>query len=168
MNTAANTPETLESLIARLARTPSTLAEHVNGLDDAFVRRKRDGQLSILENIAHMRDLELEATTVRIRRILTEIDPALENFDGAAVVAAERYNEEPLVEALAAFTLGRRRNVARLQTLSNGDLDRRARIGGEPVTLGILLEKLCAHDDEHCSQVEHCLGPTAPDDTEIP
>jgi DinB superfamily len=143
------------TLTARLASTPDRIAEYVDGLGETAIRWKPDaGRLSILENVAHIRDLELEATTVRIRRMLTEDDPKLEGFEGGDVVAAERYNEENFADAFAAFKLGRKRNVTRLQTISDDDLDRRATMGGSVLTLRDVLARLCDHDEEHVSDIE--------------
>jgi len=49
-------------------------------------------EFSVLENICHLRDLELQGYTPRIRRILAEADPDLADFDGARVAAESSYN----------------------------------------------------------------------------
>lgn len=124
-------------LLLRLASTPGRIAETVSGVGDLAARwGSRPPQRSLVENVAHLRDVELEATTpARIRRILTEENPTLEGFDSASVIAAERYNEDSLIDAPCAFELGRRRNVARLETPSESELSRAATIGRRVVPL---------------------------------
>jgi hypothetical protein len=92
-------------LVDDLGAFPSRIAVTIAGLDEAQLRRERPGaDFSILWNVAHVRDLELEALSVRIRRLLSEMNPVLETFDGTAVAAASRYNDEHFSDALAAFT----------------------------------------------------------------
>jgi hypothetical protein len=59
-------------LLQALDHVPHEIATIVDGLTDAQLRWKPDTEaFSILENVAHMRDLEVMATTVRMRRTTT-------------------------------------------------------------------------------------------------
>lgn len=142
-------------LLDRLAEFPDRIEAFIENLDDECVRwRPSQGEFSVLESIAHVRDLEMEATTVRIRRVLAESNPLLVDFDGTAVAEASDYNDEILNDALAAFSLARRRNVRRLRLASDADFMRPATYGDEGVTLAIVLQRLCAHDAEHGVAIE--------------
>ena len=142
-------------LIADLDALPDRIAAMTAGFASDRLRWKPSpDRFSILENVAHVRDLELEATTARIRRVLSEDTPTLENFDGAAVAAASRYNDESFEDALAALTLARRRNVNALRAARAADLHRAATFGAQSVTLLDLLRKLHAHDAEHVAEIE--------------
>src|SRR5260370_17225220 len=84
---------------------PEQIATIADGLTDAQIRWKPDAEaFSILENVAHMRDLEVMATTVRVRRTLSEANPSLESFDGTAVARAANYNAESLTKPLPTLT----------------------------------------------------------------
>lgn len=142
-------------LLHRLAQFPNRIASAIEGLSDEQVRWKPSpAEFSILENIAHMRDLETEATAIRIRRLLSEEDPLLVDFDGTAVAAASRYNDEIPRDAIAAFSLARRRNIHRLQLASDADFLRSATYGDDRISLAIILERLRAHDAEHGLAIE--------------
>ena len=76
----------LETLLLTLESTPSLLARAAVPLTREEVRWKpQDGGFSLLENIWHLADLEREAFGVRIRRILSEEEPTLSNFDGERI-----------------------------------------------------------------------------------
>jgi hypothetical protein len=104
---------------------------------------------SMLEDVAHVRDLELDATTSRIRRILCEDAPELENFDGTAVAVVSRYNDESLYAVLTALRLARCRNVEILRRLDSGAFSRWPTMLRESLSLIELPKRLRDHDAEH-------------------
>ena len=142
-------------LVSELEAFPRRIAVAAAGLGEFELRRQpAAGEFSILENVAHLRDLEIEGTSVRIRRVLSESNPTLSNFDGAAVAAASTYNDEDFADALTAFTLARRRNVLRLRSLVEAGFARPATFGSRILTLAAILEMLRAHDAEHGEAIE--------------
>ena len=117
----------LETQLLTLESTPSLLIRAAACLTPDQARWKpADGGFSLLENIWHLADLESEAYTVRIHRILNEEDPVLANFDGDRIARERSYNSRDLAEGLAAFSQARSRNVERLRGLSRSDWRRRA------------------------------------------
>jgi hypothetical protein len=141
-------------LLQALDDVPDEIATIVVGLTDAQLRWKPDTEaFSILENVAHMRDLEIMATTVRVGRIRTEVNPSLEDFDGSAVARASNYNAEALTEALGTLTSARRTTIATLRELGSVALLRRATFAGDPTTLAGILALLRAHDAEHLGAI---------------
>lgn len=147
--------ESYAKLLNRLANFPDRITATIVGLDDEGVRwRPSPGEFSILENVAHLRDLETEASTIRVRRLLSEENPSLVDFDGTAVAAASRYNDEAFGEAFTAFSLARRRNMVRLFLATDAEFLRPATFGDAKVTLAIILDRLCAHDEEHGIAIE--------------
>jgi hypothetical protein len=153
-------------LLQALDHVPHEIATIVDGLTDAQLRWKPDTEaFSILENVAHMRDLEVMATTVRVRRTLSEANPSLENFDGTAVAHAANYNAEALSEALGTLSSARRTTIATLHELGSEALLRRATFAGEATTLAGVLALLRAHDAEHVEAIRELAaglrGPTA-------
>ena len=138
-------------LLEWLNETPNKLASFTAGLSQAELQfQNSPDEFSVLENICHLRDLELQGYTPRISRILAEADPALADFDGARVAADSNYqNEQPRV-ALRTFQIARKANVDRLRSLSEEELKREGTLEGVgTITLRQLVEKMREHDEGH-------------------
>ena len=139
------------ALLKSLDETPNQLAHSTAGLSNTEVRfQNSPDEFSVLENICHLRDLELQGYTPRIRRILAETDPALADFDGARVAAESSYNNEEPGFALQAFQTARRENIEVLRTLTEGQLNRAGTLAGVgTITLRRLAEMMREHDEGH-------------------
>lgn len=143
------------ALLDFLDDTPRQLANFARELTDAE-RRVQDppGEFSVLENICHLRDLEVQGYTVRIQRMLTEAVPELADFDGARVAAESDYNNEQLDVALMAFHQTRAANVAKLRNLTALELGISGWLEGVGrITLRRLAEMMCEHDEGHLDDV---------------
>lgn len=138
-------------LLDLLDDTPNQLENFTAGLADAELRlQDPPGEFSALENICHLRDLELQGYTLRIRRMLSETEPVLADFDGARVAAESSYNTEDIDTALSAFQQARRENVAKLRSLTEEQLQRAGILEGVGrVTLARLAEMMREHDEGH-------------------
>ena len=143
------------ALLAFLDETPNQLAHSTSGLSNQELRfRNSPEEFSVLENLCHLRDLELQGYTPRIRRILAEVDPALADFDGARVAAESDYNNEQPGSALEAFQAARQENVAVLRTLTEGQLNREGSLAGVgKITLRRLAEMMREHDEGHLADL---------------
>lgn len=143
------------ALLAFLAETPNQLAHSTSGLSNQELRfQNSPEEFSVLENLCHLRDLERQGYTPRIRRILAEVDPALADFDGARVAAESDYNNEQPGSALEAFQAARQQNVAVLRTLTEGQLNREGSLAGVgKITLRRLAELICEHDEGHLADL---------------
>ena len=109
----------LETLFLTLESTPALLARAAAELPEDTVRhRGTAGGFSLVEQVWHLADLEREAYAVRIRRLLTEDEPLLSNFDGDRVAKERLYQRRDLAEGLLSFTLARTRNLQRLREVS--------------------------------------------------
>ena len=65
------------ALLEFLLETPNKLATLTDGLLLAeLCLQHSEGEFSALENVCHLRDLELQGYTLRIHRLLDETDPA--------------------------------------------------------------------------------------------
>ena len=139
------------ALLTFLNETPNQLTNSTAGLSIAEVRfQNSPDEFSVLENICHLRDLELQGYTQRIRRILAESNPALADFDGARVAAESSYNNEQPDFALEAFQTARRENVEVLRALAEGQLTREGTLDGVgTITLKRLAEMMREHDEGH-------------------
>ena len=138
-----------------LLKTLSGTAAQIRQLTHAFSpynfrKRAQIEAFSALENICHLRDLEIQAYAARIERILNEIRPALADFDGARVAAESDYNSEEPYDVLNSFSSAREQNVEKLKALSAEELEREGLLEGVgKITLRGLAERMREHDDGH-------------------
>jgi hypothetical protein len=141
----------LNNLLVLLEDAPGKLVTLTSDLSDAELRWKHSGEeFSALENICHLRDLEVQGYAPRIRRLLDETNPVLPDFDGARVAAESNYNDEARVAALEAFEKARHANVDRLRSLTEEQLRREGTLEGVgTITLKQLAEKMREHDEDH-------------------
>jgi hypothetical protein len=139
------------ALLAFLDETPNQLANSTLGLSNDELRfQNSPDEFSILENICHLRDLELQGYTPRIVRMLAESDPPLADFDGARVAAESNYQNEETQVALWTFQMARKANVDRLRSLTQEELARGGTLEGVGrITLRQLAEKMREHDQGH-------------------
>jgi hypothetical protein len=140
-----------KTLLDFLDETPKRLTNFTAGLSNAEFRwQNSPDEFSALENICHLRDLELQGYTPRIRRILAEANPALADFEGTRVAAESNYQSEQPAIALKAFETARRENVAVLRALTEGQLERVGALQGVGrITLKRLAEMMREHDEGH-------------------
>lgn len=150
----------LTDAIAALGSLPEALVQRTRGLDEARLRFKPDTHVfSVLENVCHLRDIEVEGYAQRLELLLEEDMPLLPDLDGAALCRVRRYNQQAFAPALQAFTAARDANLQALRRLAPVDLERR----GEYENLGIvtldqLLDMWVAHDREHLQELDQLLA----------
>jgi hypothetical protein len=149
----------LEDAIPELAGMPAALEKRATGLSDDQLRYKLGSDtFSVLENVCHLRDIEVEGYARRLGLLLREDDPLLPDLNGSVLARERRYNEQPLRPALDAFTSMRRRCLATLADVTPEELTRRGRFENVgPVTLGRLLELWIEHDQEHLRDLDQLL-----------
>ena len=140
-----------EALLDFLNETPTKLAQLTAGLSAVELCLKNsEAEFSALENICHLRDLELGGYTPRIERMLDEVDPALADFDGARVAAESNYHSQLGNLALQTFRTARRENVETLRSLTEEQLKREGMLAGVgKITLRQLAELMREHDEGH-------------------
>ena len=115
--------------------------------------------LTAIEQVCHVRDIEIEGYQQRIRRTLGEDDPLLPSLDTEALARERRYGEDDAAAALAAFAAAREETLAVLATITPEQLQRRARFEGYgPLTCKSLIHYLCSHDQQHLAGLQWVLG----------
>ncbi len=150
----------LETLLLTLESTPALLARAAASLSAEEARRRpAEGAFSLIENVWHLADLEREGYGVRIRRILTEEEPLLSDFDGDRVARERNYQSRDLAEGLALFAGARGRNLEMLRSLSPSDWKR----AGEQecvgrVTLEDVARMMVEHDRSHTGDVADLIA----------
>jgi DinB family protein len=143
-------------LVDRLAAMPRLLQSCAERLPRTeWTRRPSPGLFSLVEHCCHLRDLEEEGYTLRLRRMLREDRPELEDFDGGAVAAGRAYPAQDLGAARQAFAEARSRNLLVLAGLDAAALARTARFGEHgTITVVRLAELMVEHDAGHRSELE--------------
>jgi crotonobetainyl-CoA:carnitine CoA-transferase CaiB-like acyl-CoA transferase len=141
----------LETLFLTLESTPALLARAASELPEDSVRQRgTTGGFSLVEQIWHLADLEREAYAVRIRRLLTEDEPQLSNFDGDRVARERLYQRRDLAEGLLAFTLARTLNLQKLRDVSAEEWKRTGKQEGVGrVELADVPRMMTEHDRVH-------------------
>ena len=112
-----------------------------------------------MEQCWHLADLERDGFGVRIRRLLAEQSPLLEDFDGAAVAAARDYRRLSVAEGIEAFRTARQENLALLASLQGAVWERRGmQAGMGPVALCDMPSMMARHDASHREEIEAWLA----------
>ncbi|HKX59253.1 MAG TPA: DinB family protein [Steroidobacteraceae bacterium] len=115
--------------------------------------------LTAIEQLCHVRDIEIEGYQRRIERTLAERNPFLPSMDTDALARDRRYAIADPGEVLTSFREARRRTVAIVERLTPGQLERPADFEGYgPVTLRALIHYLCSHDQQHLAGLQWLLG----------
>lgn len=115
--------------------------------------------LTAIEQLCHVRDIEIDGYQVRIRRTLAESHPTLASIDTDALVRERAYARDEPARVLAAFRAARARTLEMLAGLSEAQWARSAVFEGYgPLTLRSLVHYLCSHDQQHLAGLQWLLG----------
>ena len=114
--------------------------------------------LTPIEQVWHVRDIEIDGYRHRFRRTLAEHHQVLPDLDGLALARERHYAERDPQLALREFRAARDENLALLRSLSPSDFDRIATFEGVPVTLRTLVHTLCSHDLQHLAGLQWLLA----------
>lgn len=149
----------LEDARDSLAAMSDALQRRLTGLTEAELRFKPGAEtFSVLENVWHLRDIEVEGYARRLGLLLQAENPLLPDLDGSALARERRYNNQPLQPALEAFLASRRANLAILAHVTPAQLERRGTFEnvGE-VSLARLLQLWVEHDQGHLKELDELL-----------
>jgi DinB superfamily len=113
---------------------------------------------SPIEQICHVRDIEIDGYHVRFRRALQETDPLLASIDGEELAKERNYATADAAQVFSAFSRARRETVALIAKLSDRELARVAEFEGNAVTVRGLAHNLCSHDQQHLAGLQWLLG----------
>lgn len=118
--------------------------------------------LTAIEQVCHVRDIEIEGYQRRFQRTLAEVNPVLSSIDTEALARDRRYAEADANQVLAAFRSARTQTLVLLADLSPEQYERKAIFEGYgPVTLRSLVHYLCSHDQQHLAGLQWLLGKIA-------
>ena len=152
--------------LAALAAFPGQLDGFFSAIPKSHVRWSPptwDGipseSFNPIEQICHVRDIEIDGYQVRIRRTLAETAPLLASIDTDALVRERAYAHDEPARALAAFREARAATMEMITGLSDAQLARTAVFEGYgPLTLRSLIHYLCSHDQQHLAGLQWVLG----------
>jgi hypothetical protein len=152
--------------LAALEAFPVELEKHYAAFPAEFVHwapPSWDGvpsePFTALEQICHVRDIEIEGYHQRFNRTLGEDRPRLPSIDSEAVARERDYGAADPARVFADFRAARAATLALLRGLDDRDLARRADFEGYgPVSLRSLVHYLCSHDQQHLAGLQWLLG----------
>jgi hypothetical protein len=112
-----------------------------------------------IEQICHVRDIELDGYHVRFQRILNELNPTLASIDSETLAKERSYATSSDAEVFTAFRTARARTVELISDLSPEQLARTAVFEGYgALSLRSLVHYLCSHDQQHLAGLQWLLG----------
>jgi hypothetical protein len=153
----------LARLLAQLDGMPDWLEQAAREMGQERWHLAPEGGFCLVEQAWHLADLEREGYGARIRRLLTEEDPELPDFDGARAAAERSYRAKPLAEGIAAFAAARAENLARLRSVDPTAWGRTGRQEGVGrITLGDVPRMMREHDESHRAEIAALLAGRAP------
>jgi len=115
--------------------------------------------LTAIEQVCHVRDIEVDGYHVRFHRTLSETNPTLASIDTEGLARQRSYGTSSAEAALVAFSEARAKTVALLAGLTPEQFDRTAVFEGYgPLSLRSLVHYLCSHDQQHLAGLQWLLG----------
>ncbi|HEU4478641.1 MAG TPA: DinB family protein [Pyrinomonadaceae bacterium] len=144
------TREELNELIESLEQTPVEVSLLLDQISPNDQRIKNADEFSAVENICHLRDIEIEGYSKRILQILQEDAPLLADIDGGRLAVERDYNNQDASKAFEAFTMARKQNLEQLRRVTPEQTAREGNLEGVGViSLAKLLEMMLEHDQGH-------------------
>jgi len=111
-----------------------------------------------IEQICHVKDIEIDGYHVRLRRTLEEFNPLLASLDGEVLARERSYSTADSALVFAQFRDARAKTMELLSNLKPQQFLRAAEFEGHPVTLRGLVHNLCSHDQQHLAGMQWLLG----------
>ena len=112
-----------------------------------------------IEQVCHVRDVEIDGYHVRFQRTLSEINPILAALDSETLAKTRSYATSSATDAFAAFRAARAKTVRLISGLTPEQFMRTAVFEDYgPVSLRSLVHYLCSHDQQHLAGLQWLLG----------
>jgi hypothetical protein len=151
---------------AALEAFPLALEQHYAAFPAQFVHWSPPSWAGVpsepftaIEQICHVRDIEIEGYQVRFQRTLSEHSPLLPSIDSEAVAKTRNYGNANPAAVFTEFRAARVKTLNLLRDLDDSQFARPAVFEGYgPVTLRGLVHYLCSHDQQHLSGLQWLLG----------
>ncbi|MDB6091163.1 MAG: hypothetical protein JWN85_3947 [Gammaproteobacteria bacterium] len=155
-------PTTLNALAA----FPEHLEGHYAAIPEKFTHwapASWDGipseRFTPIEQVCHVRDIEIDGYHMRLHRVLRESNPTLPSIDSEALATDRSYATSSAEEAFAAFRAARAKTVTLISGLTAAQFSRTAVFEGYgTLSLRSLVHYLCSHDQQHLAGLQWLLG----------
>jgi len=155
--------------LAALAAFPGQLDGFFSAIPKSHVRWSPptwDGipseSFNPIEQICHVRDIEIDGYQVRFQRTLSEDNPRLATIDGYALAKERGYGQADPHEVLASIRVARARTIQLLAALKPADFERPAIFEDYgALTLRSLVHLLSSHDQQHLAGLQWLLAKIA-------
>ncbi|NVM89426.1 hypothetical protein FHT32_003081 [Variovorax sp. SG517] len=152
--------------LSALAAFPSQLEAHYAAIPTAFrhwAPPSWEGvpseAFTAIEQLCHVRDIEIEGYHVRFRRTLSEAHPTLTSIDSEPLAIERNYGAADAAQVLADFRMARAQTMEIISSLSDAQLARTAVFEGYgPLTMRSLIHYLCSHDQQHLAGLQWLAG----------
>jgi hypothetical protein len=151
-----------QTTLAALATFPDLLDAHYAAIPVAFASwapPSWDGipsePFTGLEQLCHVRDIEIDGYHARLRATLTEQRPVLPTIDGALLARERAYTQADPAVVARAFRAARQQTLQMLNGLDATQWRRTAVFAEHGVvTLSALVHLLCSHDQQHLAGLQ--------------
>lgn len=151
--------------LAALAGFPERLEAHYTAIPAEFKHWAPPSwegvpsePFTALEQICHVRDIEIDGYHVRFQRTLDETNPILASVEGETLALERSYATSDAAEVFATFRTARARTLQLISGFSPEQLRRTAVFEGSPTSLQGLVHYLCSHDQQHLAGLQWLLG----------
>ncbi len=152
LNALATFPDQLDALFA-------TFPEHKKHWRPDNWDGIPSESLTALEQLCHVRDIEIDGYHVRIDRTLNESHPLLISLDTYRLRNERHYERTAAADAITAFREARLQTLAKISSLSEKQWDRSANFEGYgKVTLRGIVHYLASHDQQHLAGMQWLLA----------
>ncbi len=114
---------------------------------------------SAIEQICHVRDVEIDGYHIRFRRMLAETEPALDSLDGYGLVQGKNYKNCDPESVFKDIWSARTESLQLIDSLTENQLARVGYFEGYGrITMKGLVHYLCSHDQQHLAGLQWLLG----------
>jgi hypothetical protein len=166
MSTPSNSHAIDATTLSALAIFPQLLEAHYAAIPADFknwATASWEGipsePFTAIEQICHVRDIEVDGYHVRFHRTLNESNPILASIDSEILAKKRSYATSSTSEVFTAFRAARTKTIELISGLSAEQLARTAVFEGYgPLSLRSLVHYLCSHDQQHLAGIQWLLG----------
>lgn len=113
---------------------------------------------SAIEQICHVRDIEVDGYHARFLRALRETDPVLDNVDGETLATERDYALAEATSVFAAFRAARAKTLETISSLTEAQYERMAVFDDAPISVRGLVHMLCSHDQQHLAGLQWLMA----------
>jgi hypothetical protein len=111
-----------------------------------------------IEQVCHVKDIEIDGYHLRFRRMLEESNPLLDSLDGEALARERSYSTADTGVVFEQLREARAKTLELVGKLTAQQFLRAAEFEGHRVTLRGLVHNLCSHDQQHLAGMQWLLA----------